>query len=92
MQETGVWTNTEDENYAAALMVLPERWAPLAKQLGGKLILAAPARNRVFVSAPLIGNGLEAFTHIVKLAVSQEDHPLVATLFTWTPQGFKPMN
>ncbi len=87
----GVWTNTTIEDYAAAMLLLPERWSSLVDEVGGTLIVAAPARNVVFATAPRSGERHAAFVHNVKRALAQEAYPLVATLFQWSPSGFRPI-
>jgi uncharacterized protein YtpQ (UPF0354 family) len=88
VKRSGVWTNSEDENYASALVVLPELWAPLAKKVDGKLVVALPARNRVFATGDKAPARVALMAKVAAQMVKEQDHALVPTLFDWSPQGF----
>lgn len=91
MQElsAGLYSNTDDDNYASALLVLPALWAPLEKQLGAPLLVAAPARNRLFAVSGKNQTALPAFRNVVAAALESEDHSLSGAIFEWTPKGFR---
>jgi uncharacterized protein YtpQ (UPF0354 family) len=89
VKNTGVWTNSEDESYASALLVLPELWAPLARRVDGKLVVAVPARNRVFATGDKSAPRVQLMKTVVAQTVKEQDHSLVPTLFEWSPSGFK---
>jgi uncharacterized protein YtpQ (UPF0354 family) len=86
----GVFTNTKDENYASAMLVLPDLWVPLSKQIEAPMIVAAPARNRLFaVSGKNNEDTLGAFKKVVEASLKEEDHALSGVLLEWTPKGFR---
>lgn len=85
----GIYTNTKDENYASALLVLTDRWSPLAKQVKEPLLVAVPSRNRMFAMSAKNTAAIEAFKVVTKTAFENEDHALSGTVLEWTPKGFK---
>jgi len=81
----GVWTLPGDYLDSARL-ALTEQWRAEAKARGGTLLLAVPARGRVFVT-----NDAKLRDVLVKLtdqAFAEEDHPLTRQLFRWTDEGW----
>lgn len=89
MGDTGVWTNSKDENYASALLVLPELWEPLSKKVDGKLVVAAPSRNRLLAAGDGSRDRIQGLSKVVVVSHDQEDHPLTTALLEWTPKGFQ---
>lgn len=86
----GMFTNTNDENYASAMLVLPELWAPLSKKMkGGPLLVAVPARNRMFAVSGKDKESVEILKLMVAKALETEDHALSGTVLEWTAKGFK---
>lgn len=85
---SGVFTNSKDENYASAMLVLPQLWAPLSKQVKAPLIVAVPARNRMFAISGK-NKALPQFRKVVAAALEKEDHALSGALLEWTPKGFR---
>jgi hypothetical protein len=86
-----VFTNTEDENAAAALLLLPRLWAPLARQVQGRLVVALPSRNRFFATGDASPERLTRMRRVVATARDGEDHALVETLSVWSETGFTPL-
>ncbi len=85
----GIFTNTQDENYASAMLVLPELWAPLSKKIGAPMLVSVPARNRLFAVSGKDEDAVEAFKKVTAAALESEDHALSGALLEWTPKGFK---
>jgi hypothetical protein len=75
------------DDYAAALMALPELWAPLAGEVEGDLIVGAPVRNRLYAAGSEATADMAGLRRLV--AGNQDgDHPVSALLFKWSPEGF----
>ena len=83
-----VLTNDEDDNYISATMVVPEVWKPVAKQVTGELLVAFPARNRVFAIGSADPDAVRAFAKVVHVAFTTEDHPIADTIFRWSAPGW----
>jgi hypothetical protein len=88
MQGTPVYTNREDDNYISAMMTMPDLWKPLAAKVKGDLLVAFPARNRVFATGSKDAGAVEGIAKIANVAFQTEDHPIAATIFKWSPTGW----
>ncbi|MBA3498777.1 MAG: hypothetical protein M4D80_30190 [Myxococcota bacterium] len=81
---TPVWTNRSDDNYISAMIMLPELWKPLAAKVKGDLLVAFPARNRVFATGTKDPGAEEGIAKIANVAFQTEDHPIAPTIFKWS--------
>ena len=84
--DEGMWTNARGDNYDSAYLAVPGSWKELADEHGGKLIVSAPARNRVFaISDPA---QLPALREATEKAFKEDDHALSRVLLDWSPDGW----
>ena len=88
MEGTPVYTNAKDDNYITATMILPDLWKPLADKVGGDLLVAFPARNRVFATSSKDPAAVVGIANIANVAFQTEDHPIAPTIFKWSPTGW----
>jgi hypothetical protein len=88
LEGTPVYTNTQDDNYISATMMLPELWKPLAAKVKGDLLVAFPARNRVFATGSKDPGAVEGIAKIANVAFQTEDHPIAPTIFKWGPSSW----
>ena len=88
MEGTPVYTNAADDNYITATMILPELWKPIAGKVSGDLLVAFPARNRVFATGTKDPGAVVGIAKIANVAFQTEDHPITATIFKWSPTGW----
>ena len=88
LEGTPVYTNKTDDNYIAAMMMLPELWKPLAAKVKGDLLVAFPARNRVFATGSKDPGAVEGISKIANVAFQTEDHPIAPTIFKWGPSSW----
>ncbi len=88
LEGTPVYTNRTDDNYISAMIMLPELWKPLAAKVKGDLLVAFPARNRVFATGSKDPGAEDGIAKIASVAHQTEDHPIAATIFKWSPTGW----
>jgi hypothetical protein len=88
LEGTPVYTNKQDDNYMAAMMMLPELWKPLAAKVEGDLLVAFPARNRVFATGSKDPGAADGIAKIANVAFQTEDHPIAPTIFKWGPSSW----
>ncbi len=88
MEDTPVFTNNDDDDYIAATIVLPELWQPYAAQVKGDLLVAVPARNRVFATGTEEPGAVEGIGKIAALAFQSEPHALTGTILKWSSTGW----
>lgn len=86
----GIFAIYEGEDYCTSQLLFPERFAPIAKKLGGHLIVAAPVRNALLVTGHQDSETLEAMRKLVTETAEAQPHPLSTALFDWSPKGFAP--
>jgi hypothetical protein len=75
------------DSYEASRLILHDRWAEVAKQVKGDLIVSAPSRDFVYFTG-----SREDLAGLRALAAQSADqgHALTATLLRWTAQGWEP--
>ena len=88
LEGTPVYTNKNDDNYISAMIMLPELWKPLAAKVKGDLLVAFPARNRVFATGTKDPSAVEGIAKIANVAFQTEDHPIAPTIFKWSPTSW----
>lgn len=78
----------EGDSYEASRLILHHRWAAIAAQVRGDLLVAAPSRDFVYFTGSREDvAGLRALAR----ASDQQGHPLTSTLLRWTPSGWEPL-
>jgi Protein of unknown function (DUF1444) len=77
------------DSYEASRLILHDRWAEVAKQVKGDLIVSAPSRDFVYFTG-----SREDLTGLRALAAQSADqgHALTTTLLRWTAQGWEPFS
>jgi hypothetical protein len=78
----------EGEDYATSQLLLPHRFAPLAKELGGTLIVAAPVRNVLLVAPGSQAAARSALKRAATELVKRGPYALSDALLEWTSKGF----
>lgn len=78
-----------DSPYESSRMLLHSDWAPVAKALGGSLIVGVPSPSLLVYGrgdSELAVGALRAF---VRDALRKADRPLTASVFRWTEAGWE---
>ena len=78
----------EGDSYEASRLILHRRWAAIASQVKGDLLVAAPSRDFVYFTG-----SREDVAGLRALARSSEEqaHALTSALLRWTPSGWEPL-
>ncbi len=87
----GIFAIYEGDDYCTSQLLFPGRFALLAKQLGGALIVAAPVRNALIVTGRKDAKTLSELRELAAQTARTQPHALTTQLFEWSPQGFKPL-
>ena len=87
-QPAGVYMLATGDSYDAARLLLPELWAPLAKQVDGRLVVVAPTRDVVFATGSKNAAGLAGLRRVAEGLVGTEAYPLSTQLLQWSPSGW----
>lgn len=75
------------DGYAAARLLLHERWAEVAESVEGALVVAPCNRDLVILGADT-PEQLEALREASVRAYRYVDHPVTRALWRWTPEGW----
>lgn len=75
--------------YESSRLLLPEAWAAVAKESGGKLLATAPGRDIVaYVQGDTKGDAAALKQFVQKTRQSQK-YPVTAAVLRWTPDGWR---
>ena len=75
--------------YESSRLLLPETWAAVAKESGGKLVATAPGRDIVaYVQGDTKGDAAALKQFVQKTKQSQK-YPGTAAVLRWTPEGWQ---
>jgi len=75
----------EGDSYEASRLILHPRWAAVAPQVKGDLLVAAPSRDFVYFTGSREDvDGLRALAR----GSGDQSHALTSTLLRWTPSGW----
>lgn len=78
----------EGDSYEASRLILHHRWAAIAPQVKGDLLVAAPSRDFIyFTGSQEDVAGLRALAR----GSDEQGHALTSTLLRWTPVGWEPL-
>jgi len=78
-----------DSPYESSRLILHSDWAPVAKALGGSLIVAVPSSNLLVYGRGDSELAVDAIRAFVRDAVRKTDRPLSTSLFRWTENGWE---
>jgi hypothetical protein len=78
--------------YASSLMIFPERWEALARELDGDLLVAAPGHDAVIYASGKSANSAVVLGEAAAVVASRAEKPLSTEVFRWTPSGWKEAN
>lgn len=81
----GYIEGSDDE---ASRVLLHDDWAPLAKALNGRLVVAVPESRLVLYGDAARPNALEAMTVLARRIMIQAERPISPTLLQWTTIGW----
>lgn len=75
--------------YESSRLLLPETWAQVAKENGGKLVATAPGRDIVaYVQGDSKGDAVALRQFVQKTRQSQK-YPVTSAVLRWTPEGWQ---
>lgn len=75
------------DGYAAARLLLHDRWAPVAEATEGDLVVA-PCNRDLVIMGPRTPEMIEALREASIRAYRYVDHPITEALWRWTPEGW----
>lgn len=78
-----------DSPYESSRLILHSDWAPVAKALGGSLIVGVPSSNLLVYGRGDSELAVDAIRAFVRDAVRKTDRPLSTSLFRWTENGWE---
>lgn len=78
-----------DSPYESSRMILHSDWAPVAKALGGSLIVGVPSSNLLVYGRGDSELALDALRAFIRDTVRKTDRPLSTALFRWTENGWE---
>jgi hypothetical protein len=84
----GIFAIYEGDDYCTSQLLFPQRFAPLAKRLGGRLVIAAPVRNALLATGRSDEKTLAELKKLAEETAAAQPHPLSTALLRWSPQGF----
>ncbi len=90
--ETVPGTNIEQlmagDSYEASRLLLPELWRPLADQVQGDLLVAAPSRDRVLFTGSASPVDAAELRRLARVHSADDGHSITDVVFRLTPDGF----
>jgi len=75
------------DSYEASRILLHGRWAALAREVKGDLLVAAPARDVVLFTGSR--EDVAMLRYMSERLAAQQDHPISTTILRWTPKGWE---
>lgn len=78
-----------DSPYESSRLILHSDWAPVAKALGGSLIVGVPSSNLLVYGRGDSELAVDAIRAFVRDTVRKTDRPLSTSLFRWTENGWE---
>ena len=78
-----------DSPYESSRLILHPDWAPVAKALGGSLLVAVPSSDLIVYGRGDSQLAVDALRTLVRDAVRKTDRPLSTALFRWTESGWE---
>jgi len=83
----GIGTITGDP-YEASRLLFIDMWAPLAKRLGGKLIVSAPSAETVLYSSGNDPVAVDALKTFARNVAARAQRPISLAVLQWSPAGW----
>jgi hypothetical protein len=77
--------------YDAGRLALPSRWAALAKEVAGDLLVAAPARDWVVFTGSARPADVATLRAVARRLRERLDHPLTDTILRWKSSRWEPV-
>lgn len=78
------------DDYESSRMLLPHLWHSAAREVKGRLLAAAPARNIVLFTGSRDFNDIATLMSAAKDLAAHEKHPISPTVFEFTGSGWRP--
>ena len=77
------------DSYENSRVLLHERWAPIARQVRGDLLVAAPARDAVVFTGAASERDVAALRWLAQQMAENEPHPISPAVLRWTEGGWE---
>ncbi len=74
--------------YESGYLLLHDDWAPLARALGGHLLVAAPGADLILYGNDTGPTSVDALATLARQTYGQAERPISTTVFRWTPSGW----
>ena len=74
--------------YESSYLILHDDWAPLARALGGRLLVAVPAADQILYTEDAGPAARDALSTLTLKAYGEADRAISKTVFRWTPTGW----
>jgi hypothetical protein len=85
----GLFAIYEGDDYCTSQLLFPQRFAALAEQLGGHLIVSPPVRNALLATGRQDPETLALMRETARETSQAQPHPLSTELFDWSATGFR---
>jgi uncharacterized protein YtpQ (UPF0354 family) len=85
----GLFVITAGDSYEAARVLLHKKWAKIAEEVEGDLVVALPTRDLVFFTGSADENRVRILREMARRVVEREPYSLTDKLFKWTPGGWE---
>jgi hypothetical protein len=81
-----------DDGYSASRLLLLDKWAAIAIELGEPLIVGVPTRDLVVFTASHDPLQIQQLRETVETLAEHEGRPISRQLFVWHPEGWRPLD
>jgi uncharacterized protein YtpQ (UPF0354 family) len=78
----------DGDGYAASQLLLPSRWESVRAKVQGDLIVAAPARDRIFATGSRNVGAVMMLRTLAREGFGSEPYPVTPVLLRWTGGGW----
>ncbi len=85
-KEVGLLTG---DPYESSLFLFPDSWAPLAKHMKGKLIVAIPASDVMLFAKEIAPDAAPALAEVARDVMSKSRRPISDAVFRWSSDGWQ---
>ena len=80
---------TAGGNYEATLILLPEVWESIEEMVTGRVVVAVPGREVIFVADDTDPANLSALRRATSAALEKGDKPLSRVFLRWTGETWE---
>ncbi|MCA9574843.1 MAG: DUF1444 family protein [Polyangiales bacterium] len=87
-----VMTLRAGDSYEASRLLLLDAWAPIAQQVEGQLLVAAPSRDHVLFTGDARADDVAALRRLAQAHAASDGHGIDPMLLRWSAGGWTPVS